>query len=240
LDDRSDVKLRAKRAYEGLEVVWPDTDPWSTHTRRNIAKVIDRALGEARCTILNAGCGNNDYDLSGRAACVNLDLSFRQCSGIEKAVVADIEAIPFATDHFDATICVGAVLNYVEPYDAIPELVRVTKPGGLILLDFETTNTAELLFSRNWSKRVSVVERHYAGRLDKTLLFSKRHIRTILEQYQVEVTAVHYYHLTTAIWQRAFSSARMPSAVLSLDEWLTRVPGARHFSSNIIFVCRKN
>jgi ubiquinone/menaquinone biosynthesis C-methylase UbiE len=240
LDDRHDVKSRAKEAYDGLEVVWPNTDAWSTHTRRNIAKLIKRTLGNTRCTILNAGCGNNDYGLSGQATCVNLDMSLRQCRKMERAIVADIESIPLAANYFDAIVCVGAVLNYAEPYNAIPELARVTKPGGLILLDFETTNTAELLLSSDWSKRVSVIERYYAGRLDKTFLFSAQHIKTILAQHKIEIIAEHRYHLATALWHRAFSNARLPIAVLSLDWLLSRVPGLRNLASNVIFLCRKS
>jgi SAM-dependent methyltransferase len=240
LVDRGDVKSRAKAAYERLEDIWPETDAWSTHTRRNIMKVIDRYIDERHCAILNAGCGNNDYGLLKGAACVNLDFSTPQCRKMERAVVADIESIPFPTDHFDATVCVGAVLNYVEPYDAIPELVRVTRRGGPILLDFETTSTAELLFSRQWAKRVSVVERSYAGRLDKTFLFSVHHIRAILAQHAVEVVAAHHYHLSTAIWHRTFSKSRLPSAILSIDEGLSRLPGLRFLASNVIFVGRKN
>ena len=239
LGDRDDVKARAKKAYEVLEEVWPETDAWSTHTRLNITKIIERFTDETHRKILNAGCGNNDYGLSEWAECINLDISTRQCRKIERAVVADIETIPFCNDSFDATICVGAVLNYAEPYVAIPELVRVTKRGGLILLDFETTNTAELLFSRDWAKRVSVIERNYAGRPDKTFLFSLEHIRKILAQHDVAVAATHHYHLTTAIWHRALSKAQLPTIAFSIDEWVSRVPGLRLFSSNVIFVCRK-
>jgi SAM-dependent methyltransferase len=239
LEDRGDVKFRAKRAYEGLEEIWPETDAWSRHTRRNIEAVVDRSINEAHAAILNVGCGNNDYGLSRRASCINLDLSLRQCRKVDRGVVADVELIPFVSDHFDATICVGAVLNYVEPYDAIPELVRVTKPGGLILLDFETTSTAEQLFSNNWAKRVSVVERNYAGRPDKTFLFSDQHIRAILKQHSVGVVAAHHYHLVTAIWYRIKSNARLPRAAFSVDRWLSQVPGLRFLASNIILFVGK-
>jgi SAM-dependent methyltransferase len=240
LEDRGDVKARAKKAYEILEEIWPETDAWSTHTRRNITKIVETVIDKNHLRILNAGCGNNDYGLSSRAECINLDISARQCREIKRAIVADVESIPFRNESFDATICVGAVLNYVEPYEAIPELARVTKRGGLILIDFETTSTAELVLSKAWGKRVSVIERNYAGHSDKTFLFSVGYIKTILEQYDVEITATHYYHLTTAIWHRIFSSVKLPAMAFSIDEWACRVPCLRHISSNVIFVCRKD
>jgi len=240
LEDRGDVKARAKKTYEILEEIWPETDAWSTHTRRNITKIVETVVDKNYLRILNAGCGNNDYGLSSRAECINLDISTRQCREIKRGIVADVESIPFRNDSFDATICVGAVLNYVEPYEAIPELVRVTKRGGLILIDFETTNTAELVLSKEWGKRVSVIERNYAGRSDKTFLFSVGYIKTILEQYEVAITATHHYHLTTAIWHRIFSGVKLPAMTFSIDEWACRVPCLRHISSNVIFACRKD
>lgn len=238
--DREDVKSRAKKTYEDLDAIWPETDAWSTHTRTAISKIIDQSVDQTCLAILNVGCGNNDYGLSARAVCLNLDLSLHQCRKVERSVVADVEAIPFCDRIFDATICVGAVLNYVEPYDAIPELTRVTKPRGLLIVDFETTTTAELLFSNQWGRRVSVVERGYAGRRDKTFLFSAEHIKRILAQNQVEVTATHHYHLATAMWSRVFPYEKYPKAIFSMDTWLSRVRGLRSLSSNVTFVGRKS
>jgi hypothetical protein len=58
--------------------------------------------------VLNAGCGGNDYGVPADWLCVNLDLSLRQCKNMRGAVVADIEALPFEDDTFDAVLCVGA------------------------------------------------------------------------------------------------------------------------------------
>lgn len=238
--DRKDVKSRAKKAYQEIDAIWPETDAWSTHTHAVISKVIAQSVGQTRIAILNVGCGNNDYGLSARATCLNLDLSLRQCQKVQKSVVADVEAIPFCDGQFDATICVGAVLNYAEPYEAIPELVRVTKPKGLLIVDFETTTTAELLFLNQWGRRVGVVERDYAGRRDKTFLFSAEHIKRILAQNQVEVIEARHYHLTTAMWSRVFPSEGYPSVLFAIDAWLSSVRGLRSFASNVIFVCRKS
>jgi SAM-dependent methyltransferase len=237
--DRPDVKLRAKRAYEDQAEIWPEDDAWSTHTRRAISGIVGNYINESCRIALNAGCGNNDYGLSERTTCVNLDISKHQCRKVQHAVVADIEALPFRNGYFDATVCVGAVLNYTEPYEAIPELLRVTKPSGLLLLDVETTNTAELLLTKDWAKRVSVVERTYAGRSDKTFLFSVRHIQMLLKDLGAELTVVHHYHTTTAMWQRAFPRWRLPTIALAADKYASRIPGLNRIASNAIFVCQK-
>ena len=222
-----------------MDQIWPASDRWSRHTQRNITRLIDRFVAADHQIVLNAGCGDNEYALSSRLACVNVDISMRQCRSLRHAVVADVEALPFHDSCFQATVCVGAVLNYVEPYNAIPELIRVTRPRGLILVDFETTHTAELLFSSHWGRRVSVVERNYAGKLDKTFLFSAEYIRQILTQYGADVFATRRYHTSTAIWHRVFSNTRLPHAIVACDGWLSRVPGVSNLASNVIFACRK-
>jgi ubiquinone/menaquinone biosynthesis C-methylase UbiE len=236
--DRADVKSRAKTAYEVTETIWPDTDAWSAHTKQNIGEFVGHLVDRSSATILNAGCGGNDYSLSANWV-VNLDISLRQCQALQRAVVGDIETIPFTDNHFDVVICVGAVLNYSEPYSAIPELIRVTKPSGLIIVDFETTHTAELLFSRDWGKRVSVIERDYAGRLDKTFLFSTYHISRILYQFGAEIVTTRYYHTATALWRRIFPEAMLPKHTFSSDKLVSRIPGLRTLASNVIFACRK-
>jgi SAM-dependent methyltransferase len=237
--EAADVKLRAKSAYEIQESIWPDTDAWSTHTRRSIATCLGQNVCASNATILNAGCGGNDYELAARGICINLDISLRQCRGLNTSIVGDIEAIPFASCYFDVVVCVGAVLNYSEPYAAIREIMRVTKNGGLVVLDFETTHSAELLFSIHWNKRVSVIERSYAGRMDKTFLFSIDHISRILVQYGCAVTTTHHYHTATAMWRRAFPHGHLHSFVLSIDRVASHFPALRFFASNVILVCRK-
>jgi SAM-dependent methyltransferase len=238
--DRKDVRSRAKFAYERIEVIWPEADDWSVHTREQIADCVARNLREREIAILNAGCGGNDYGLSSIGVCTNIDISFRQCRNLSNSMVGDIEALPFGTSRFDAVVCVGAVINYSEPYASIPELLRVTRSGGLLLLDFETTTSAELLFSNHWGKRVSVVERSYADRTDKTFLFSPDHIMRILDQYGAKIVHTHCYHTATAIWRRAFPTLRLPQSVLSSDRYVSQWPGIKLLASNITFVCQKN
>jgi SAM-dependent methyltransferase len=234
-----DVKSRAKSTYDATQVIWPQTDKWSSHTKKILEEIVRRTIPNNESITLNAGCGGNDYNIGKTTPiCVNLDISFRQCQDVRQSVVADIESIPFANDTFDAVLCVGAVINYCEPYVAIPELFRVTKPNGLVVIDFETTHSAELLFSNHWGKRVSVIERKYADRSDKTLLFSVEHIKRIVEQNGI-VNKVHRYHTATAAWLRATQRVQIPNIVLSLDNFLSRAPIVRMLASNSIFVCQK-
>lgn len=235
-----EVRSQAKLAYEAIEAIWPDTDEWSVHTKHCLADFIRLNVDAAKASILNAGAGGHDYKLgSAASSCISLDISYRQCLTLAHSVVGDVAMLPFPNQCFDVVVCVGAVINYSEPYEAIPELVRVLRGNGLILLDFETSDSAELLFSGQWKKRVSVVERLYAGRLDKTFLFSVEHVRRILVQSGISIIGMRRYHVSTAIWQRIFPSSRLPKIVLSADNFMARFPGVNSLASNVIFVGRK-
>jgi SAM-dependent methyltransferase len=236
--DAVDVKSRAKVAYELMAHPWPADDIWSTYTKNSIGAFVREVVPSAAGRVLNAGCGNNDYGISAGADCVNLDISVRQCLGLPKAVVGDVERVPFPDAHFDVTLCVGAVLNYVQPQQAIPELVRVTKPGGLVVVDFESSYSAEIMFTKPWAKQTSVIERLYIDHMDKTFLYSPGHIRDIFERSRSTVVRVRGYHIATAMWERVFTKALIPRAAYSVDRLASRVPGVRALASSVLLAYR--
>lgn len=54
-----------------------------------------------------------------------------------RAIVADIEAIPFERDSFDLVVSLDTIEHVPHPTGAVAELVRVLRPGGQLVL---TTN----------------------------------------------------------------------------------------------------
>ncbi len=58
-------------------------------------------------------------------------------------VEADATNLPFADDEFDATTISFGLRNVVEPQKAIAEMLRVTKPGGsIVICEFSTPPNA--------------------------------------------------------------------------------------------------
>ncbi|KAM8977088.1 methyltransferase-like protein 27 [Pelodytes ibericus] len=51
------------------------------------------------------------------------------------------EPLPSSTDHYDAVIIVGALSDGQVPVSVIPELIRVTKPGGFVCLTTRSNNS---------------------------------------------------------------------------------------------------
>lgn len=125
-------------AYGRLQAII-HTDFLQRHLTPGV-RVLDAGSGPGRFTIALARLG-------GRVTA--LDLSRRQLeivrqrldeAGIRNAVAgllhADIVGLPFGDNAFDLTICFGGPLSYVgeRQHEAANELLRVTRPGGVILV----------------------------------------------------------------------------------------------------------
>ena len=111
----------------------------SGHERR-IARRIDVASGEQ---VLDVACGTGNW----LRACIELGAS---ASGIDlssnavahcKSVMPEgefycqpAEKLPFADATFDIVSCLGSLEHFVQPENALGEMMRVAKPGARILL----------------------------------------------------------------------------------------------------------
>ena len=99
--------------------------------------------------VLEIGCGRGGFAryLAERGANVvaadfspaAVEITNRLLSDQENAdaVVADIEALEFASDTFDLVISLDTIEHVPSPKTAVSELVRVAKPGGKVII---TTN----------------------------------------------------------------------------------------------------
>ncbi len=90
--------------------------------------------------ILDAGCGVGAFSEPWAKAntVVGVDFSeksleFAAARGLQ-TLSADLTSLPFGTGSFDLVVCIG-VIQLIENYrPVLAELARVTKPGGMLLL----------------------------------------------------------------------------------------------------------
>ena len=94
--------------------------------------------------IYDIGCGSGFH----MEVCAELGIKKDQMIGVDiapgnitsltergfKAQRADVQALPFADNSADLTICNGVIHHVDDPKKAFRELVRITKPGGRIYL----------------------------------------------------------------------------------------------------------
>ena len=143
-DDRDPAKERAH--FESVvaakgTLYWADRTPAGRRRKDVRAALLMGSLGAGPGDrILEIGCGTGEYTRAfsrlTEATLVSVDvapsLAARARMGVgagAHAAGADVEALPFAADAFDA-VTGNAVLHHLRLERALPELIRVLRPGG--------------------------------------------------------------------------------------------------------------
>ena len=85
--------------------------------------------------VLNAGAGWRDVSQFVEGELVNQDISYPGDERTNIQIHSPLHHIPVESDYFDTILCI-AVLEHVEnPEEVVPELYRVLKPGGHLILE---------------------------------------------------------------------------------------------------------
>jgi ubiquinone/menaquinone biosynthesis C-methylase UbiE len=117
---------------------------WYAATRTLLQEVLQPGLAEGgRLLDAGGGTGATGAWLAEHGTLVASDAvpealeSYRAAhSGVETAVAADVQALPFTASSFDAVLCVTVLCHrsIPDPALAVAELARVTRPGGWVVL----------------------------------------------------------------------------------------------------------
>jgi SAM-dependent methyltransferase len=85
--------------------------------------------------VLNAGAGWRDVSHLVEGELINQDLTWPGDERKHIDIYSPLHQIPVASNYFDVILCI-AVLEHVEnPEEVVPELFRVLKPGGHLILE---------------------------------------------------------------------------------------------------------
>ena len=105
-----------------------------------------RALATADTKLLDAGCGTGAFARALIAegmspTCITLldtsDAMLARCTDTEaRRVKGRLEALPFEPGKFDIVTCAWALETVPHPEDALQELCRVVRHGGILCLTF--------------------------------------------------------------------------------------------------------
>jgi ubiquinone/menaquinone biosynthesis C-methylase UbiE len=70
--------------------------------------------------------------------------------------VGDAENLPYQDGHFDCTYCFHSSWYFSDLFRGVDEMLRVTRPGGLVMLDIMNRNNSEIesMYRRNLSPNV--------------------------------------------------------------------------------------
>ena len=160
MDGVEDVYCVIRRCRESLVLGW----------------VEDLGAG-ARGTALQVGCGAGltAIELAQRGMRVEVtdaveamvDLTRRQAvaAGVGPLVhvaQSDANAFAFADRSFELVVAVGVIPWLRSPSNALTEMARVLKPGGLLIVNCDNVDRLDYLLDPAWNRRLAALRRRAA------------------------------------------------------------------------------
>lgn len=237
-DDQGAIRRSAAAHYSRGEAIWSPNDEWNTRKRQAISSFCREAMSKLdhpNAVVLNAGSGSHRYDWM-PAQAVSLDRFPAQLAGQANAKVGDLERMPFPNATFDLVICVGSVLNYVSAIEALTEIARVTKPGGELLLHYESSDSLEHLGRAHWRADVAPIRTLNNGKTDMIWVYSRAFIRRTLDRSNYRIKIVRGFHIGSAALLRLGLSQQRAARAQRLD---TIFAPLRAFSDDVILIAQK-
>lgn len=199
-----------RELYNNMDCIWRKSDFWHYYTKTQIDKFIYKVLkSKADSKILNAGSGGTEYSLLGTFT--HLDIAERRIEDKKNYIIASIENLPLPDCGFDYVICVGSVINYTSACLSIKELCRVLKPGGKLILEYERSNSAELLFTKQHNKDCVDKKYMYNDAEHNIILYSDKLINKLLDDSGMKIIKQRRFHILSSVGERLHhkNSAKM-------------------------------
>lgn len=88
-----------KKFYNATPEIWAADDQWHQWSLRQIQGYLSGIMFSDKDSVLNAGSGGNDYNISCKEM-VHVDVAEKKLQGIPNAVVSSVESMPFPDARF--------------------------------------------------------------------------------------------------------------------------------------------
>ena len=224
------------------ELNWAERGP-AARRRRDVragllASAATRGLG-ADAHVLDIGCGRADYTMPFArhtpATVVGIDLVPTVLAGARAGVpanvrlaAADVERLPFATGAFDAVIG-HAVLHHLRLERALPELLRVLRPGGRFCFAEPNMLNPQILVERN----VPFIGRWLENSPGETA-FTRWGLRRTLARHGLVDIAIRPFDFLYPL-----TPARLVPVVERVGRLLERTPLVAEIAGSLLVSARK-
>lgn len=241
MDDK-DIKAvenAAKENYKKSEP-WPDADTWHSYTykilHKQIQDYIDKLQLKNTQIVLNAGCGKTTYITY--ATIIQMDIIEEYVNLFENYLVGSIEKIPLQDRSVDCVICVGSVINYADIQKAMSEFSRILKPSGILILEFERSNSAEFLFTKKYAKTVFMQKYQYNNQTHYLWMYDEKFVLQLAHYYKFSCTKKYRFHNLSSLFYRFGLSEKRAAKFSKFDDWLQ--PFSYFFAHNEILIFEKD
>lgn len=240
MDSSFKEKNVQEKAYENYKNSdpWPSDDYWHDATHSIIENFIGSWVKKhitEKSICLNIGSGKTKYETKGKL--IQMDIIEEYIHDEPNYIVGSLEHIPFEDESVDFIICVGSVLNYCDAMSSIREISRVLKPNGHAIIEFERSNSAEFLFSKNYGSKVFLNKYHYNNQEHSLWMYNEKYIKSLLEFYNLKIESIYRFHILSSILYRIGLDEKKASKYLKFDAFLQSF--SYPFSHNVIIEIKK-
>jgi SAM-dependent methyltransferase len=234
------IFVENRRRFFRSEFAEP-TDPWHKYAQAVIDSTTHdwfHLLGKSRGSrILNAGSGGRNYGLS--AAMIHLDLFESKVHDLEARLVANVGDIPLPTGSFDMVICVGSVINYADPIQAIGEVARVLRIGGLLILEYERSASFEYLWLQKASGACVRVKSFYGSFETYLWVYGDGFVNGLLAASGFRLLAERRFHALSSLALAITKSPRIATWFTTGDSLWAQMWPLKLIASNRILALEK-
>ena len=237
IDDKKANNEYIRGIYNAAQKAWAENDNWHIHTHDFINNYVINAVSRysnSKSKILNAGSGGSTYSIPG--IFYNCDIAEKLIENSVNPIIASVEDLPCDDEFFDYSICVGSVLNYCDATSAISELSRTLKSGGLLVLEFERSNSSEFIFTSQYGKQIFPMIYDYNGETHHLWMYNEQYISQLLNVYSFDVKNKRRFHSFSSLVFRA--TRRMEAGKYIKYDFLTQ-PFNYFLAHNVIYTCQK-
>lgn len=234
-----DYEKATKKLYDEAEQIWPDNNSWYDYTHNRIISFINNSnIFSSNSKILNAGSGGSVYEnIDGEF--YHVDLSDKFIKNLPNNFVASIEDLPFENNFFDSAICVGSVVNYCNALTSISEIYRVLKNKSYFILEYERSNTGELLIKNGYGKATSLQIYQYNNQDNhKIWLYSDKYMNYILSCIGFKIVKSEYYHVVSSFFNRFLNDEIKSGTFAQYDKYIPSFV-KKLLAHNRILLCYK-
>lgn len=221
MSDLLNEKNVQKKAYENYKnnTPWPVNDNWHYATHLIIENFVTNWLD--KCTYensicLNIGAGQSKYCVKGTL--IQMDIVSEYVENEPNYIVGSLESIPLEDDSVEFIICVGSVLNYCDAIRSISEIKRVLKPNGRALIEFERSNSAEFLLTKDYGVSVFLKKYNYNNQEHLLWMYSEKYIKRILLHNNFKIENVYRFHILSSLIYKLGFSEKESSKFYKLDD----------------------
>ncbi len=235
MNNLEEIEEKAKKNYASYDA--EEEDNWHYEVekidRKFIFKLLNRFDSKEK-KILNAGSGGETYPSLGKM--INLDIVEDNIRQFDNYIVASVTDVPMEENSVDIIICVGSVLNYADAEKTLCEFRRILKNDGILILEFERSDSADLLGKEAHHKDAVDVHYSYNGQDHPMILYGEKYVKGLLNKNGYSIERKKRFHIFSTWLSHLGMKDESSYRFICLDPLL--YPFSYSLAHNIIVCCK--